>query len=54
MDFNAILPICFRSSPWPAIPITKVAKSKGAMSDLIIRKNIEDIGFRFCAVSGKQ
>ncbi|MNY57004.1 hypothetical protein D3C86_1931450 [compost metagenome] len=34
-DFQPMRPTCFRSE-WPAIPVTSVAKSNGAITVLII------------------
>src|SRR6478735_8518493 len=37
---SARRPTCFRSSPWPAIPTTRLPKTSGTTIDLIIRRNI--------------
>ena len=51
-DLRASRPTRFMSSPWPAMPMTRVAKMSGAMSDLIIRRKIVESGLRLVASSG--
>ena len=52
IDRNARRPTFFMSSPWPAMPTTSVAKSNGTISDLIIRRNTDDVAFMYMMKSG--
>lgn len=45
-DFSARRPMRFRSSPWPAMPITRVPKMSGTTIDLIIRRKVVESGLR--------
>ena len=41
------------SSPCPAIPTTNVLNRRGTISDLIMRKNTDDVAFSIIATCGK-
>ena len=51
-DFSASRPTRFMSSPWPAMPTTRVAKMSGAISDLIIRRKMVESGLSSWENSG--
>ncbi len=43
-DFSARRPTRLRSSPWPAMPTTRLAMMSGTTIDLIIRRKIDESG----------
>ena len=45
-DLSARRPMRLRSSPWPAMPITRVPKMSGTTIDLIIRRKSVESGLR--------
>jgi hypothetical protein len=49
MDRNASFPTRFMSSPWPAMPTTSVANSRGTINDLIMRRKTVERKFRLDA-----
>ncbi len=52
-DFPASRPIRLRSSPWPAMPTTRVPKMIGTTMDLIIRRKIVESGLSSAANPGR-
>ena len=52
MERSASLPTFFMSSPWPAMPTTRVLNSSGTINDLIMRRKMFANGLRFGAKSG--
>src|SRR3954466_7089968 len=52
IERSASFPTFFMSSPCPAIPTTSVAKSNGAINDLIMFRKIVAIGLRLTAKPG--